>query len=581
MFCYVDEAGIRMINYNNLNNRFIEIERQIKERICNMNVKNPSDSVMQTIVNAVHSLTKESINNIYLTSIALLIDDFFQITFPETEDFSVWDIYAFRKEGIIGDHCEKARETHRRVFIFPTKNDLIKYINLPQRDLFATGKVGALFISPIILHTQIIGNIMLSLDCDIKNEEELQEIKDYLIWLNDKIVWVIYSEFVRLNGIIEKSEFLLNALDSVDEYQSYHSLCVSKIAKIFGFIISKHKTYKEALSKFNNFKGIDIFQLQLAGLCHDIGKINMWSFEKFDCEIQYRKRQLHSFFSYAILNKCEMPERIAEITGNHHESINGSGYPFALMLGNESNLIEAQIIKFVDKVDSSIRERGGQDERNKFDVALEAVEKSRPQFNENIYIILYSILQDIRNGNLDRKFYELFGDAQHLLGLKQKTKQQIKVKINNHLQDFINNSFNRLDFNKWIVLCVFSCDNIDSYLTNGTISFKNNDIAKIKEQRNKEYIFQPIYLDYNLYFGVYIEEDNKEYAYSFCESFDVFLGSDNKMASAFLSHRIIHLDDFQIILNNCMQTLQNTCSNMQTQQRWRLLKFDTNKKEWK
>ncbi len=576
-----------MVDYSNLNNKFAKIETQIKERICSMNVKNPFDSVMQTLANTVHSFTKESIDNVYLTSISLLIDDFFQITFPENEDFSVWDIYAFRKEGIIGDHCQKALETGERVFVFPTKNDLIKYINLPQRDQFATGKVGAFFISPIILHTKIVGNIILSLDCDINDNRTLKEIKDYLIWLNSRIVWVIYSEFVRLNGIIEKSEFLLNALDSVDEYQSYHSLCVSKLAKIFGFIISKNETYKNALcANFPTFKGIDIFQLQLAGLCHDIGKINMWSFEDFDSEIQYRKRQLHPFFSYNILTRCEMSESIAKITGHHHESINGSGYPFALTLINESYSVETQIIKFVDIVDSSIRERDKHQGkpstkmRDEFEVALSAVEYNKSQFDANVYNILYAILQNIREGNLKNKFYELFNDTKLLLGIEKQTNRQIRVKISNNSNSLINRYLNQLDLNKWIVLFVFSCDNIDSYLTNGKISFKNNDIDKLKRKRRKKYTFSHTLLRDNLFFGIYPEKENKEYAYSFCESFDTYLGGKNKVACAFLSHRVIHFDDFQQILNNCIQTLQTVCSNIGDNQRWRLLKFNINKKEW-
>jgi HD-GYP domain-containing protein (c-di-GMP phosphodiesterase class II) len=575
------------MDYNELNNKFALIENQIKERVCAMNVKDPFDSVMQIIANTAHSLTKDTIDNVYLTSVALLIDDFFQITFPEGEDFSVWDIYAFRKEGIIGDHCNKALETEQKAFAFPTKNDLIKYINLPQRDQFTTGKVNAFFISPIILQKKIVGNIVLSLENEITDDSKLQEIKDYLVWLNDKMLWIIYSEYLRLNAIIEKAEFLLNALDSVDEYQSYHSLCVSKLAKIFGFIISKNDKYKNALtSTFPAFKGIDIYRLQLAGLTHDIGKINMWSFEDFKTELEWRKRQLHPFFSYAILNRCEMSESVAEIAGNHHEAIKGQGEPFALELGNENNYIETQIIKFVDIVDSSIRERdksktrSSTDTRNSFDVALDAVEDNKSKFDDRVYNILYAILQDIRNGNLHQKFYQLFYFVQELLGIDRPPKPHIKVNVNNALKKVINKCLNKLDMNKWIVLFVFYCNNIDSYLVNGKIVFDNSNIDRVKK-RNRKYAFQSVLLSDNLYLGIYTEKDNKEYAYSFCKSLDRFLGNENNLACAFLSHRVIHKQDFQTMLDNCIDTLKKTCQSMTAGHRWKLLKFDINKKEWK
>ncbi|MEI7607430.1 MAG: HD domain-containing phosphohydrolase [Rhodospirillaceae bacterium] len=88
----------------------------------------------------------------------------------------------------------------------------------------------------------------------------------------------------------------------------------------------------------------------LAGLVHDIGKINVPS-EILNkpgklLAIEFELVKLHPMTGYEILNGIDFPWKLAEITRQHHERLDGSGYPDGLT-GDEI-LPEAQVIAVAD-----------------------------------------------------------------------------------------------------------------------------------------------------------------------------------------------------------------------------------------
>lgn len=99
--------------------------------------------------------------------------------------------------------------------------------------------------------------------------------------------------------------------------------------------------------------------LQLAALVHDIGQIQIPS------EILTRTRNLlneelelikvHSEAGYAILCDIPFPWPIAEIVYQHHENLDGSGYPRQLV--NEQILLEAKIIRVADSLEAMLSHR--------------------------------------------------------------------------------------------------------------------------------------------------------------------------------------------------------------------------------
>lgn len=94
--------------------------------------------------------------------------------------------------------------------------------------------------------------------------------------------------------------------------------------------------------------------IYIAGILHDIGKIYVPS--EFLSKpgklnkVEFDIIKSHPQVGYDILNKIEFPWPIDTIVLQHHERINGSGYPYRLM--DNEILLEAKIIAVADVVEA-------------------------------------------------------------------------------------------------------------------------------------------------------------------------------------------------------------------------------------
>ena len=118
--------------------------------------------------------------------------------------------------------------------------------------------------------------------------------------------------------------------------------------------------------------------LRTAGIIHDIGKVSVPS-EILSkptrlTEIEYRLIQSHSQVGYDILSDIEFPWPIAEIVLQHHERMNGSGYPKGLK-GDEI-LLEARILAISDVVEAMASHRPYRPALG-IAVAMEEIEKNK------------------------------------------------------------------------------------------------------------------------------------------------------------------------------------------------------------
>ena len=99
--------------------------------------------------------------------------------------------------------------------------------------------------------------------------------------------------------------------------------------------------------------------LQLIGLVHDIGKMSIpaeiLSKPSLLSEIEFELVKTHAEQGYQILKDVEFPLPIAEIIREHHERMDGSGYPQGLK--GEKTLIEARILAVADVVESMASHR--------------------------------------------------------------------------------------------------------------------------------------------------------------------------------------------------------------------------------
>ena len=138
----------------------------------------------------------------------------------------------------------------------------------------------------------------------------------------------------------------INALKTSDEYTFKHSVDVATMS----MIIAKKQGLKQA----------DIYNIGIAGLLHDMGK------SKIPLEILNKPARLndeefaimkkHSIFGYVILKeKNEFSTAISLAVLQHHEKMNGKGYPLGVT--SEKICPYAKILSVADVYDALVTER--------------------------------------------------------------------------------------------------------------------------------------------------------------------------------------------------------------------------------
>ncbi|MEK7374392.1 MAG: HD domain-containing phosphohydrolase, partial [Thermodesulfobacteriota bacterium] len=133
-----------------------------------------------------------------------------------------------------------------------------------------------------------------------------------------------------------------------------------------------------------NLSKDQISGIRMAGMIHDIGKMNV------PAEILSKPTQLshieleliksHAETGYRILETIAFPYPVAKISYQHHERIDGSGYPQGLK-GDEISL-EARILAVADVVEAMASHRPYRPALG-IDAALEEIEKNRGVLYDN------------------------------------------------------------------------------------------------------------------------------------------------------------------------------------------------------
>jgi PAS domain S-box-containing protein/putative nucleotidyltransferase with HDIG domain len=118
--------------------------------------------------------------------------------------------------------------------------------------------------------------------------------------------------------------------------------------------------------------------LRMAGIIHDLGKVSipaeiLGKPSKLS-EIEYKLIQVHPQIGHDILKGIDFPWSVAEIVLQHHERINGSGYPRHLK--GDDILIEARILAVSDVVESMTSNRSYRPNLG-IDSALQEIEDNR------------------------------------------------------------------------------------------------------------------------------------------------------------------------------------------------------------
>jgi putative nucleotidyltransferase with HDIG domain len=135
------------------------------------------------------------------------------------------------------------------------------------------------------------------------------------------------------------------AVEIRDPYTSGHQHRVAELA--------------QAIAEEIGLPDNDIEGIYMAASIHDIGKISLpaeiLSKPVKLTEIERKMIQAHSNVGYNILKGIDFPWPIAQIVLQHHERMNGSGYPHGL--GGNEVLIESRIVGAADVVETMASHR--------------------------------------------------------------------------------------------------------------------------------------------------------------------------------------------------------------------------------
>jgi len=154
------------------------------------------------------------------------------------------------------------------------------------------------------------------------------------------------ESLAKLTRILEE---IVSTLSSVielrDPYTAGHQRRVSRLAS--------------AMAMEMDLSEDQIEGIRIAGLLHDVGKVatptEILNKPGPLSEIEFSIIKTHPQVGYEILEKIEFPWPIAQIVLQHHEKLDGSGYPNGLK--GKDILLEAKVLAVADVVEAMASHR--------------------------------------------------------------------------------------------------------------------------------------------------------------------------------------------------------------------------------
>ncbi len=148
-------------------------------------------------------------------------------------------------------------------------------------------------------------------------------------------------DLLRLEQIMEATIFAIAAtVERRDAYTAGHQRRVAHLCV--------------AIARELGLKPERVRGLELAAMIHDMGKIEtpteILTKPRSLSELEYAMIKLHPEAGYQILRNIDFPWPIAEMVRQHHEKIDGSGYPLGLK--GEEILLESRILTVADVVEA-------------------------------------------------------------------------------------------------------------------------------------------------------------------------------------------------------------------------------------
>jgi HD-GYP domain-containing protein (c-di-GMP phosphodiesterase class II) len=241
--------------------------------------------------------------------------------------------------------------------------------------------IRSLLSVPLMMENVVFGTLTVySSTLHKYTKEEIQLLDSFAtqaaIAIENKRLLIIVK-----HNLINITRSLAEAIDAKDKYTRGHS--------------ERTTWYAVATAREMNMSESRIEALEIATLLHDIGKIGVpekillkpggLTYEEFE------KIRKHPYISFKILAPGEFPAEVLTGVVQHHERIDGEGYPNGLS-GEEISL-EARIIEVADAFEAMVSDRPYRKALTIEDAIMELKRCSGKQFDPEVVDAFLRVLE--------------------------------------------------------------------------------------------------------------------------------------------------------------------------------------------
>ncbi|MFA6002056.1 MAG: HD domain-containing phosphohydrolase [Thermoleophilia bacterium] len=170
-------------------------------------------------------------------------------------------------------------------------------------------------------------------------ERALREVDEHFerMWAEEKLKKTLAEMRKAMGGVIQA---FIYTVESRDPYTAGHQQRVADLAR--------------SIAKVMGLDSEQIEAIRMGGSIHDLGKIQVpaeiLSKPGRLTPLEFEMIKLHPKTGYEILKDVEFPWGIARIVLQHHERLDGSGYPYGV--SGEDIDVESRIIAVADVVEA-------------------------------------------------------------------------------------------------------------------------------------------------------------------------------------------------------------------------------------
>ena len=213
-----------------------------------------------------------------------------------------------------------------------------------------------------------VANALRRRRLEIENRTHRENLELLVSERTDKLQETLQKLSKTMEGIIQAMAL---TIETRDPYTAGHQRRVADLAC--------------AIAEEMELDADRIYGIKMAGEIHDLGKISIpaeiLSKPTRLTEIEFMLIKTHPEAGYEILKGIEFPWPVADMVVQHHEKMNGSGYPNGLT--GEELITESKILTVADVVEAMASHRPYRAALG-IDIALEEIEKNKTTLYDTV-----------------------------------------------------------------------------------------------------------------------------------------------------------------------------------------------------